>query len=280
MPPGGLREALLPGERSLPAYRLEVSYPAGRHPSSSATRTRFPPTLGELDLHLFGEGTHHRLWRRARRARPRRSTASPAPPSPSGRRTRARSASSATSTAGTAGSTRCARSASSGIWELFVPDLGRGHALQVRDPRRRRRRSRLKADPIALRAELPPQTAVGRLRLAATTGATRDWMERARGAEPLARPMAIYEVHLGSWRLEHARGQPLADLRRARPTSSPSTCSSLGFTHVELLPVSEHPFDGLVGLSGDRLLRADRRASARPTISATSSTRCTRAASA
>ena len=92
-------------------------------------------------------------------------------------------------------------------------------------------------------------------------------------------PMSIYEVHLGSWRLNTLEGN--RSLTYAELADELADYAlELGFTHVELMPVMEHPFTRLVGLPGDRLLRARRRATARPTSSAPSSTGCTRAASA
>ena len=91
--------------------------------------------------------------------------------------------------------------------------------------------------------------------------------------------MSIYEVHLGSWRLN-----PLEDNRSLTYLELADELAAyaldMGFTHVELLPVMAHPFTRLLGLPGDRLLRPDARASAARTTSAPSSTACTATASA
>ena len=105
-------------------------------------------------------------------------------------------------------------------------------------------------------------------------------MASARERNALDAPMSIYEVHLGSWRRVPEEGNRSLDLPRARAARSPSTCSDMGFTHVELLPVMEHPFYGSWGYQIDRLLRADARATARRRTSCTSSITCTSAASA
>ena len=107
---------------------------------------------------------------------------------------------------GRARCTRCASLGSSGIWELFVPELDDGRALQVRGPARRRL-ARLKADPYALATEAPPANAsvVYRSQHEWDDDA---WLEQpARRDEPLqAAPMSIYEVHLGSWRRNPLEG--------------------------------------------------------------------------
>ena len=102
-------------------------------------------------------------------------------------------------------------------------------------------------------------------------------MSRARErATRCARPMSIYEVHLGSWRLQPARRATARSPTASSPTSSAPTSTDMGFTHVELLPVMAHPFSGSWGYQVTVLLRARRRATARPTTSARSSTGCTR----
>ena len=85
------------------------------------------------------------------------------------------------------------------------------------------------------------------------TEPTHDWARRgvARARAPQRRrstePMSIYEVHLGSWRLQPARGQPARSPTSSSPTSWPPTSTDMGFTHVELLPVMAHPFTGSWG---------------------------------
>ena len=116
----------------------------------------FLPSLGELDIHLLGEGRHEELYEKlGAHVRELDGVAGTAfavwaPP-------RARSASSATSTPGTGACTRCARSGS-GIWELFVPDVGEGqrYKYEIRTPDGE---LSLKADPLAFETEVPPRTA-------------------------------------------------------------------------------------------------------------------------
>ena len=142
-----------------------------------------------------------------RRARDRARGRARAPRSRSGRRPRARSAWSATSTTGTGACTRCARSGSTGIWELFLPGVGdRAPATSTRSSAPTAS-SRLKADPLRVRRpscrRRPPRSSAS----PRTSGRDDDVAGAARRkAEPLGRPMSIYEVHLGSWRLNPLEG--------------------------------------------------------------------------
>ena len=108
----------------------------------------------------------------------------------------------------------------------------RGPDVQVLRAGRRRVR-RLKADPIAFRAEPPPKTASVLYR-SRHTWRDGDWLERREAADPLTTPMSVYEVHAGSWR------QGLGWLDLAHQLTQHVV--ELGFTHVELMPVMQHPF--------------------------------------
>ena len=241
--PGGVFEGRLKGV-TLPEYRLEVDY------GESGTITiddpyRFLPTLGELDLHLLGEGRHEELWDAPRRARARDRRRR-------GDRLRgvgaerARGVSVVGDFNGWDGRIHPMRAlGSSGVWELFVPGVGPARATSTRSSRRTASCA-LKADPVAFATELPPADRLGRARPAARVGATRSGWRRAREAPRSTAPMSIYEVHLGSWRLNPSRATARSPTA-SWPTSSPAYVADLGFTHVELLPVMEHPFTGSWG---------------------------------
>ncbi len=233
----GLFEGVIRGA-SLPIdYRLEVSYPAGdtyvlRDPYA------FLPTVGDLDLHLVAEGRHEELYARLG-AHPREiggvegvAFAVWAP--------NARSVSVVGDFNGWDGRLHPMRSlGSAGIWELFLPgvlpDARYKFEIRTRDGR-----LRLKADPFAFRTEVPPKNAS----VVFESGHEwRDdaWLEARSSGNALARPLSTYEVHLGSWRLNPLQGnRPLTYLELADELAEYVT--DMGFTHVELLPVMEHPY--------------------------------------
>ncbi|MBW3084534.1 1,4-alpha-glucan branching enzyme GlgB [Austwickia sp. TVS 96-490-7B] len=197
---------------------------------------RFLPTLGEIDLHLIGEGRHEELWKvlgshLRRYDGPMGSVAgtSFAVWAPHARAVRVVGDFNTWD-----GSCHPMRAlGSSGVWELFVPGIGENtlykYEILGADGYRR-----TKADPLARATECPPATASV---VTASTYQWQDesWMEaRASRSDPQKQPMSIYEVHLGSWR------QGLTYLELADQLVDYVT--EMGFTHVELLPVMEHPY--------------------------------------
>ncbi len=220
-------------------YRLRVTDPGGEA-TTVDDPYRFLPTLGDVDLHLFGEGRHERLWT-VLGAHPR-SYREPA------------GSMSGTSFAvwapnalgvrligdfnGWEGAARPMRSlGASGVWELFVPGVASGarykYAVLGADGHWRD-----KADPMAFAAQPPPQTAS--VVFASTySWDDEEWLASRAGVDACERPMSIYEVHLGSWR----RGRSYRDLA----AELVGYVTSMGFTHVELMPVMEHPYGGSWG---------------------------------
>ena len=133
----------------------------------------------------------------------------------------------------------------SGIWELFIPDLGPGTLYKFHIRSRHRGYAVDKADPFAFRTEVPPRTA------SVVCDLHHEWRddnwraERAR-RNALDAPWSIYEVHLGSWRRvpeDHNRSLHYRELAHQLG----DYVADLGFTHVELLPIMEHPFFGSWG---------------------------------
>jgi 1,4-alpha-glucan branching enzyme len=130
----------------------------------------------------------------------------------------------------------------SGIWETLVADAPEG-ALYRYELTTHDGKLLLKSDPYAFAAELPPGNA-SRIFRSRYEWADDEWMEQRRAAEPLTAPMSIYEVHLGSWR-RTLENQSLS--YRELATQLGAYAKDLCFTHVELLPVMEHPYSGSWG---------------------------------
>jgi 1,4-alpha-glucan branching enzyme len=134
---------------------------------------------------------------------------------------------------------------SSGIWEGFVPGVGPGQSYKYHVAARGSPYRVDKADPVAFFSEVPPKTASRVWDLAYEWG-DGEWMGRRRRANALDGPIAVYEVHLGSWRRVPEEGhRPLGYRELAGPLAE--HVKRTGFTHVEFLPVMEHPFYGSWG---------------------------------
>jgi 1,4-alpha-glucan branching enzyme len=133
---------------------------------------------------------------------------------------------------------------SSGVWELFLPDVGEGAAykFEIHGPGGE---LRLKADPLAFEAEIPPGTS-SVVRRAHHEWTDDAWLEARARTEPLSGPVSIYEVHLGSWRRDPDHPETELDYRRLADDLA-AYVKDLGFTHVELMPVMAHPFSGSWG---------------------------------
>ncbi|MFC7265814.1 1,4-alpha-glucan branching enzyme [Streptomyces lutosisoli] len=230
----GFFSGLLP-LRAVPAsYRLVVAYEGTEQETEDAYR--FLPALGEFDLHLLGEGRHEQLWR-ALGAEPmvHQGVAGTrfAVWAPNARGVRL---------AGTFnfwdGTGYPMRSlGSSGVWELFVPAIGEGELYKF-DITRPDGTHTLRADPMARRTEAPPRTS-SIVHASHHEWRDEDWMTGRGVRAPHEAPFSVYEVHLASWRPGLTYRQ-LAD-------QLPAYVGDLGFTHVELMPVAEHPFGGSWG---------------------------------
>jgi 1,4-alpha-glucan branching enzyme len=217
----------------IPHYTIEVEYAGSVVPADDPYR--FLPTLGEVDLHLIGEGRHEELWKVL--GSHVREYATPFGPisgvsfavwAPNAQGVRI------------AGDFNFWNSAahpmrslgSTGIWELFVPGIGDGtvYKFQIlgRDGVWRE-----KADPYAFATEIPP--ANGSIVFTPAYRWSDDaWLADRAANDPHQRPMSIYEVHLGSWRQGLSYRELAVELTEYVRTA--------GFTHVEFLPVAEHPY--------------------------------------
>jgi 1,4-alpha-glucan branching enzyme len=130
----------------------------------------------------------------------------------------------------------------SGIWHAVVPEAREG-ALYRYEITTRDGQLLLKSDPYAFAAEKPPGNASRVFRSRYEWG-DDEWLDQRRASEPLAAPMSIYEVHLGSWR--RTLDNETLDYR-ALASELGTYAKDMGFTHVELLPVMEHPYSGSWG---------------------------------
>ncbi|MEW2170322.1 1,4-alpha-glucan branching enzyme [Streptomyces sp. NPDC007027] len=218
----------------VPAYRLEVVY--DDNTIEVEDPYRFWPAIGELDLHLIGEGRHEELWR-ALGAEPMEHQGVTGTRftlwAPNARGVRITG--DFTYWDGTGFPMRSL--GSTGVWELFLPGVGEG-ALYKFDICRPDGSHTVRADPMARRTEVPPATA-SIVTARHHTWQDADWMAH-RGDRPVHEaPFSVYEVHLASWRPGLTYRQLAEQL--------PAYVKDLGFTHVELMPVSEHPFGGSWG---------------------------------
>ncbi len=225
-------------------YRLQVRWADG-HSAILDDPYRFPQVLGELDLWLLGEGKHLRPFevlgatQRLMLGVPGTSFAVWAPNA------------SQVSVVGDFNHwdprrhpMRLRREC--GVWEIFLPAVGTGDRYKYQIRAADGRVLPLKADPYALQCELRPATASIVARMPAAVPPS----EARQRANALDAPISIYEVHLGSWRRQH----DAASGRDGRWLTWDELASTLlpyardmGFTHLELMPVSEHPFDGSWG---------------------------------
>jgi 1,4-alpha-glucan branching enzyme len=133
----------------------------------------------------------------------------------------------------------------SGIWELFVPDVGAGAVYKYHVRSRDNAYSVDKSDPFAFRCEVPPRTASVVWELSYQWHEL-EWLRNRTRLNALDAPWSIYEVHLGSWRRVAEEGNRSLSYRELAPALA-DYALDLGFTHVELMPVMEHPFYGSWG---------------------------------
>ncbi len=214
----------------------ETTRPTAKATAGSAS----PNLLTDFDLHLFNEGTHVRVYQKLG-AHPMvvdgRSGVYFAVWAPNA---------DAVSVIGEFNSwdpekTALNARSSSGIWEGFVPEIGQG-ALYKYSIRPKFSTKRIdKADPYGFAAELRPSTASVVWDISTYQWQDQDWVSKRTQHQAFDAPISIYEVHLGSWkRVPDTQGfLTYRDLAHQLA----EYCQSMGYTHVELLPISEHPFD-------------------------------------
>ncbi len=241
--PGGIFAAEVSGQRWPFFYQLRFRFRDGTT-WEEFDPYRFLPTLGEMDLYLSGEGTHHRLYERLG-AHVREvegilgvSFAVWAP--------NARGVSVVGDFNFWNGRLYPMRSLGvSGIWEIFLPGVTAGARYKY-EIRAADGSLRVKSDPYSFVMELRPRTASVVWDLEGYSWGDGEWMRARAARNPRQEPMAIYEVHLGSWKRLPEEGNRWLTYREIAPLLV-EHAKKFGFTHIELLPVAEHPLDASWG---------------------------------
>ena len=222
------------------------------------------PNLTDFDLHLFSEGNHHRIYEKMG-AHPTEINgvkgvyfAVWAP--------NARNVSLLGDFNLWDGRKHQMRKGPTGIWELFIPEIGAGEHYKY-EIKNFEGHIYEKSDPYGFQQETRPKTASIVTDLNSYTWSDQDWMEKRRHTDPLTQPVSVYEVHLGSWlhasssepaKLPNGETEPVVVVSELKPGARFLTYRELadriipyvkemGYTHLELLPIAEHPFDGSWG---------------------------------
>jgi 1,4-alpha-glucan branching enzyme len=208
-----------------------------RRKQTPGSPDEFAPTLGELDLHLFGEGKHERIYEKlgahliTYEGQHGVAFAVWAPNAKS------------VAVVGNFNEWNGAKHqmrllGSSGVWELFVPGLGAGELYKYEI--KHGRHKFLKADPYAFMMQVPPDTSSITFK-PSYKFQDRAWMTRRKKRRAWREPLSIYEVHLGSWRRIPAEDNRPLTYREMAPLLADYAVEN-GFTHVEFMPLKEHPY--------------------------------------
>jgi len=236
---GGIFAAILKNRRWPFHYRVRFQFPDGNL-YEQIDPYSFMPTISELDLYLTGEGTHEKLYERLG-AHPAKMDGVDgvafAVWAPNAKRV---------SVVGDFnrwdGRLYPMRvMGASGVWELFVPGVKTGDLYKF-EIKTQEGNLRIKTDPIAFAMELRPNNSSIVYDLSRYTWGDGDWMEKRVRKNLRFSPMAVYEAHLGSWMRAPDEGNRWLTYREIAPRLA-GHMKRFGFTHVELLPVAEHPLD-------------------------------------
>jgi 1,4-alpha-glucan branching enzyme len=223
-------------------YRLRLTTPQGEEEIEDPYR--FPPILGDLDVHLLSEGRHLRAYEclgaQLRELGGVQGVAF-AVWAPNARRV---------SVVGPFNNWDGRRHPmrlrhDCGVWELFVPGLEPGILYKYEVKARSGELLALKSDPFGFYAEQPPSNASVVWDLGRFEWQDGEWMGRRAAVNDRGAPITIYEVHLGSWRRREESGRYLRYSELADELVP--YVRDMGFTHIELLPITEYPFDGSWG---------------------------------
>ena len=234
---------ILPELGTRPEYRVRLA--RGDAAWQRDDPYRFAPVIGELDEHLFSEGRHGQLWRvLGAHVTSQQGVAGVHFAVWAPRAQRVSVVADFNAWDGRRHVMR--RRGATGIWEIFIPDVGEEIRYKYEIRLHDGTLLPLKADPVAFGAEPPPATASVVRRLDRHRWGDEDWMARRREKQALNAPISIYEVHLASWRRVVEDGGRFLTYDELSGQLV-DYASEMGFTHIELLPVAEHPYGGSWG---------------------------------
>jgi 1,4-alpha-glucan branching enzyme len=234
----GFFEAVFPNAQAIFPYRLRTDY-AGQHEFEDPYR--FPPVLSDFDLHLLAEGTHYKTYEKL--------------------------GTHITEVAGVLGVSFAVWApnakrvsvvgnfnqwdgrqhplrvrGNTGVWELFLPGICEGEIYKFEVKSRQKNYLALKTDPYGFYSEQRPKTASIVYDINRYVWNDQKWMAEREARQGLRAPLSIYEVHLGSWRRSEEEGHAVLNYREIAGQLA-DYVEKMGFTHVELMPVTEYPLD-------------------------------------
>lgn len=239
----GYFELVIPGRETIPRYRLRV-VPWEGAPYEIHDPYAFPSILSDYDIYLFAEGNHLRIYDKlgshpcVHQGVPGVSFAVWAP--------NAERVSVIGDWNRWDGRVNPMRQRDNGIWEIFIPDLREGARYKYEIKSQFEGWMAEKTDPYGVYTELRPGTASIVFDLDQYEWDDAEWMARRAEANALDAPIAIYEVHLGSWRRVPEEGSRYLTYRELAHELV-DYVKAMGYTHIELLPVAEHPYDASWG---------------------------------
>ena len=248
--PEGFFEAIIHNQSDFFPYRLAVTLPGsdgGRQQTCEIDDPyRFPPVLTDFDLHLFGEGAHYRLYEKLGARVIEHAGVKGvcfAVWAPNAERV---------SVVGDFNQWDGRRHpmgprGGSGLWEIFIPGLQQGDLYKFEVKSRHHGYLVVKSDPYAHLSEMRPNTSSVIWDLSHYQWRDQEWMAARKQRQGLNSPIAIYEVHPGSWkRKDDPIGMRWLSYRELADELV-AYVREMGYTHIELLPITEHPFDGSWG---------------------------------
>ncbi|MCA9975107.1 MAG: 1,4-alpha-glucan branching protein GlgB, partial [Anaerolineales bacterium] len=241
----GFFEAFLPGKEAGLVYELQIRTHDG-HVYVTADPYAYPPLLTDFDEYLLAQGTHMHIYERMGAHMMTvngRSGVRFAVWAPSALRV---------SVVGRFNNWdgRCHPMRfyhNSGVWEIFIPDLGEGELYKYEIKTRYKDYTVTKTDPVGFFSEMRPKTASIVWDLEKYQWQDEQWLANRPQRQAQNAPMSVYEVHLGSWKMKQEDGEWHWLTYPELAEQLVPYVKEMGYTHIELLPITEHPFDGSWG---------------------------------